>query len=514
MSSGYEPIDNYEIASFIAGGGTSQVFEVIEPGTHRRLAMKLINNDHPDVKEHKAALKAEAVVCKALDHPNVIHYEGFISGRDYTYMLMEYFRAPTLKVQLKLDVLGVHLRMKRLLDGVCAALQHVHDRGFIHRDMKPENVLMNKVGEVRLIDFSLAVRMKTGLAAMFGGKKSQIQGTRTYIAPETIRKQNPVLQTDLYSLGILLFEVLTGKTPFQAPTPNELLQKHLSAPPPNASEFNPNVTPEMDRLIAKLLSKKPEQRGKDMAEISAELRRIRVFKEEIQEAKSSKVEDKPVDLLDQLSSGKVDSRLDAKRSQLVRENPELASQLADQQRTRQAANAAKKANLDAIKKQGLKPAAAVPAAPAPVPAPPIPVMAPPQPYPYPYPAQPGYPMQVPQPMAYQPPPGYPGGPLPGMPPGYPPQMLPPAPVVPPPTPVPIVPGFPNAPVPVTMPLAPPVAPPPVAAPALAAMLLPAAAKPVPAPIPPSPAPAPAPVPPQQAAAEEPLDYMTELPDIL
>ncbi len=504
MSSGYEPIDNYEIASFIAGGGTSQVFEVIEPGTHRRLAMKLISNDHPDAREYKAALKSEALICKALDHPNVIHYEGFTNGREFTYMLMEYFRAPTLKVQLKLDVLGVHLRMKRLLEGVCAALQHVHDRGFIHRDMKPENVLMNKVGEVRLIDFSLATRMKSGLAAMFGGRQSQIQGTRTYIAPETIRKQVPVLQTDLYSLGILLFEVLTGKTPFQAPTPNELLQKHLTAPPPNASEFNPNVTPEMDRLIAKLLAKKPEQRGKDMAEISAELRRIRVFKEEIQEAKTSKVEDKPVDLLDQLSGGKLDSRLDAKRSQLVRDNPELASQLATQQRTRQAADAAKKAKLDAIKKQGLKPTAATPVAPIPVAAPSLPVAAPPQPYPYPYPPQPGYPVPVPQPMAYQPMPGFPGGPLPGMPPGYPPQLLPPAPVAQLPAPMPMVPGFPIAPVPVTMPVAPvPQGP----APALAALLKPPAAPP------PTPQPAVAPRPPEPVA-EEKLDYMTELPDIL
>lgn len=536
MSSGYEPIDNYEVASFIAGSSSSQVFEVIEPGTNRRLAMKLINNSHPDAKQNKAALKAEAAICKQLDHPNVIHYEGFISGRDHTYMLMEYFRAPTLKVQLKLDPTGVHLRIKKLIDGLCGGLQHLHDRGFIHRDIKPENVLMNKVGEIRLIDFSLTTRQKSGLAAMLGGKPSVIQGTRTYIAPETIRKRPPVVQTDFYSLGILFFEVLTGKTPFQAPTPNELLQKHLSAPVPNASEFNPNVSPEMDRLLIKLLSKKPEQRGKDMAEVSAELRRIRVFKEDIPEPDQNKAEETPANLLDQLKESKLDSRLDAQRSELVRNNPQLAGELARQQQDRQAAAKAKKDRLVELQRQseqsrkGGKKGGAEPVAP--------PAMPPAQPpMPFPYPQQPGYPYPMPQ-MPNAAYPGYPAGmppypqggmpqPMAGLPPGsFPPNMpmpqpfpaagLPPM-MAPPPG---AAPG-PGLPVPVQAPAAVPTAPPsaPAAplkpAPEVAALLKPAgSAPPPPSEQPKTPSAPPAPAAPAASASEDELEYMTDLPEIL
>jgi len=481
MSAGFEPIDNYEVVSFIAGGGSSQVFEVTEPGTSRRLAMKLITNSHPEAKEHKAALKREAVVSKSLDNPNIIHYEGFTNGREFTYMLMEYFRAPTLKVQLKLDPLAVHLRMKKLLEGVSNALQHMHDRGFIHRDIKPENVLMNKVGEVRLIDFSLSVKAKGGLAAMFAGKQSIIQGTRTYIAPETIRKRPPVFQTDFYSLGILLFEVLTGKTPFQANTPNELLQKHISATPPLVSHYNQNVTPEMDRIVAKLLSKKPDQRGKDMAEVAGELRRVRVFKEEIQEKRDTKEEEKPENLLDQMDAAKLDSRLDAQRSELVRANPELAAQLAAQQQKRQADTLAKKQKVKAMVMKSEKGPAAAPAPPAQPVAPVMPMapmmpgmpMMPPQSYPMPYPPQPMYPPGMGQPAPYPQSPGYP----PPMPPGYPPPVTP--------MPVPQAPAFPNTPIPVTI----------VAQPAL-----------------PVPTPAPAPPPPPTVTDAD-LEFMTELPDI-
>lgn len=485
MSDDNSLIDGYQVMSDIASSGTSHVLEVQEPGSGRRLAMKLLNPGHPDFKENKVGLKHEASVAKTLDHPNIIKYEGFTAGRDNTYLLMEYFRAPNVKQQIRLDIAAVHIRLRKLLEGLCAALQHIHDKGWVHRDVKPENVLMNKAGEVRLIDFSLSTKQKSGLSKLFGGKVKEIQGTRTYIAPETIRKQPATPQTDLYSLGITIFEILTGRTPFQAPTPNELLQKHLSAAPPLASELNPNVSPEMDRLVAKLLSKKPDQRGKDMAEISAELRRIKFFKEEPEELQAAKqVEQQPTDALQELKTAKLDSRLDAKRSALLKDNPELAAQYLEDMRRMKAEEAELKRKRAAlVAKTSGGAGGSAPAAPVPAP--------PPVAYP------PGYPPQYPPQYAppYAPPMGAPVMPVP--------------PAMPMPVAYPPAPPMPGMPYPPGMPPAPTMLPPAASYPPPG---LPAAQPPAPPPAPAAP-PKPAPAPPPQAPAQD-LEYMTELPEVL
>ena len=243
---------------------------------------------------------------------------------------MEYFRASNLKLQIKADTNGVHLKIRQLFEGVCAALAHVHQKGFIHRDIKPDNVLMNKVGEIRLCDFSLSSKQKLGMSKLLAGKLKSIQGTRTYIAPETIRRNQPTIQTDLYSLGVLFFEVLACKTPFQAPTPEELLQKHLRAEAPNPSEFNPNVSPEMDRIIAKLLKKKPVDRPASADEVLAEIKRIRIFKEDIVDAVAEKKANQDKDALTMLSEVRLDSRADAKLKEMLETNPEFARKFAEE----------------------------------------------------------------------------------------------------------------------------------------------------------------------------------------
>ena len=320
--------DQYQLAMCIASGSSSQVWEVIEKSSARHLAMKLLKTDVPDFKENKAQMKRESEIHKTLDHPMIVKFEKFSSNRDHTYILMEYFRASNLKLQIKADTNGVHLKVRQLFEGVCAALSYVHQKGYIHRDIKPDNVLMNKVGEIRLCDFSLSSREAKGIGKLFAGKLKNIQGTRTYIAPETIRRRQPTFQTDMYSLGVMFFEVLACKTPFQAPTPEELLQKHLRAEPPNPSEFNPNVSPEMDRIIAKLLKKKPTDRPASVDEVLQELKRIRIFKEDVVDAVALKKANEDKDALEMLSEIRLDSRADAKLKEMLATNPEFAQKFA------------------------------------------------------------------------------------------------------------------------------------------------------------------------------------------
>ena len=438
----------YKLVMCIATGGSSQVWEVIEQASGRHLAMKLLKTDTPDFKENKASLKYESEVLKTLDHPLIIKFEKFSSSRDNTYLTMEHFRAANVKLQIKANISSVHVRARRLFEGICQAMSHVHSKGWIHRDVKPDNVLMNKVGEIRLVDFSLSSKEVTGFSKMIGGGKLKtIQGTRTYIAPETIRKQAPTFQTDLYSLGILFYEVLTGKTPFQAPTPEELLRKHLSTPPPNASEFNPNVTPEMDRLIARLLKKKPAERHANIDEVLSELKRIKIFKEDVtDESLAQLAAEKEGTAMSQLTDIRLDSRADAKLKEMLAADPTLARQYAqdlhDKKEKKLAVEEERKAKIlkSAKTAKPTAPPAAPPQQPQPMSYQPMQQMPPGYPPGYaPYPqmqmpgmppmgvpqgAMPGYPSQpMPQqPMPFQPMPGAPM--MPGQPPLGSPQMAP------------------------------------------------------------------------------------------
>lgn len=541
----------YKLTMCIATGGSSQVWECVEQASGRHLAMKLLKQDTPDFADNKASLKHEAEVLKSLDHPLIVKFDKYSTSRDNTYLVMEHFRASNVKLQLKADIRSVHMRARKLFETTCQALSHVHAKGWIHRDVKPDNILMNKVGEIRLVDFSLASKEVKGIAKMMGGGKLKtIQGTRTYIAPETIRKQAPTFQTDLYSLGIMFFEVLTGRTPFQAPTPEELLMRHLRDEPSNASEFNKNVTPEMDRLIFRMLKKKAVDRPASIDEVLAELKRIRIFKEDITDAKDTE-EEQNAKSMDQLTDIRLDSRADAKLSSMLQSNPELARQFAEEKQAKSAAKKAAAEKITAAAKATNDREAAKAASKGGAPVPPPAMMPPPMMpmMPQPFMPQPGFPQFPPQPQFGMPPGGMPPGMMPPgamppgamppgamppgmappgmggfpgqMPPGQPPFMQPgmmppgaglppgfPPPGMPVSQPVPGAAGLPQPPIPGMPPTAPPR--PAVPAPVAAKPAAPAAA-PKPAAAPSRPAPPPKPAPPPNP---DDMEYMTELPDIL
>lgn len=475
-------VGDYELLSVISTGSQTQIWEAKHPSHVETVALKLMTASALADKENVQSLKHEANVGGSVQHPNIITIHEYKSTKTAAYIAMEYFRAPSVKAQTKSDIYGLHQRLKRVIEGTCLALEALHGAGWVHKDIKPDNVLCNKAGEVKIIDFALATRIKSGLGKLLGGKPKSIQGTRTYIAPETILKKNAVPATDVYSLGVMLYEVLTGFPPFAGSSPNDLLKRHLSEKPPEASARNTNVTPELDRVLVKMLAKKPENRHQSMSELYAELRNVQLFHEE------------PVapseDNFENVGPGtRLDSRTDAKRAATGEPRPKRQPP-----------------------KPQPKPVAET--KPAPQPAQPQPPQQQPQPqYPgYPpgyapqgYPPQ-GYPPQgYPQPMPGQPYPGpypgqpYPGQPMPGQP--YPPQGYPqyaPAPGQQPP----------NTP-PQSAP-APPAQAPPAATPQ--AQPAPAAANP---PANPAPPPQRKPEPKKEPEPEpaEDLPFMTELPDV-
>lgn len=458
-------VGNYKLINCLATGQATQVWEVVEQGSGEKHAMKLLLPEAFKKPEEKASLKYEASVLKALDHPNIVKYHNFVQDKQTGFLLMELFKAPSLKPQIMNDLPGVQIRLKRLVEQVSMALAHIHEKGWLHRDIKPDNILCSKANEVRVIDFSLAAKPVTALSHMFKRKAKVVQGTRTYMAPEQIRAGRLGIYTDIYNFGVTIFEMLVGKPPFHGLSPNDLLRKHLTeaAPPPSA--YNPNVTPEMDRLVLKMLMKKPEQRHKSFNEFLAEFRAVPVFKEAVEQIVERKAAEKAQEELNAAMSDRRDSRADAIRQEAIKNDPALAAKYAaelaeEAAKKKKKAAAAVKAAGPAPGQGGPPPGMARPGMPVPqqpvagMPPQGMPPQRPMLPQGMPpagYPQQPGMPPQRPMPPQGMPPQGMPpqrpggppqGYPQPGMPPqqpgmpyiaaqggmpppGYPPQGMPP-----------------------------------------------------------------------------------------
>ena len=427
-------IDHYVRLGTIAAGKHAQVLEVQEENTTNRFAMKVLLSEAMKDPEQISILKYEGKVAQALDHPNLIKWFATVNRKTNVYLILELFKAPNVKSSMLTDIVGVQTRLRKLIECTCAALHHMHEKGWVHLDVKPDNILMSRASEVRVIDFSLSEKIKGAIGKMFGGKKD-IGGTLTYIAPETIKKEAATPATDIYSLGITIYECLTGTMPFKGSTPKDLLMKHLTAVPATPSDLNKNVTPEMDRMVMRMLAKKPKDRQKNMQEVLAEFRNVQPFKEDPEKLREQKRAEEKANEGQQSLGKRLDSRTDHARLERAKVDPEFAKTLE--------AKANPPTQPKAAKPEPAKPKSE--AKPKPKPAPmPMPAAMPQMPPGY-APQMPFPQMQMPQMMPQMMPgqyapmpgygypgmpqqmPGYPGaaGPMPGMPmPGMPMQQMP------------------------------------------------------------------------------------------
>jgi serine/threonine protein kinase len=313
MSENQTIVGGYELRNCVASGRTTQIWEVAEQGSTVQLAMKLMLDDARKKPELKAILKHEFKIGSQLDHPSIIRFHKIEVNRDHAFFTMDYFRAPNLKAQIGSNTAETQSRFKKIVEALSQGYAHLHDKGWLHCDIKPDNILVNKSGEIRIIDFSLTRRIVGGLGKLFAGKQKVIQGTRTYIPPEVILKRVPTIQSDIYSLGISLYEILTGSPPFAGLSPNDLLKKHLGETPAPPSSINPNVTSELDQIILKMLSKKPKERPADMREVHAAIRSLKCFAEdplELHERMNRDAKEREKVSVDK----RLDSRADADRS--------------------------------------------------------------------------------------------------------------------------------------------------------------------------------------------------------
>jgi serine/threonine protein kinase len=194
---------------------------------------------------------------------------------------MEWFAAANLKQFSRQGIEYIGHLMPKVTVQAAEAVAYFNDQGWVHRDVKPENFMVSKSGDVKLIDFALARKAAGGLGKLFS-PKGKVQGTRSYMSPEQIRGAALDSRADLYSLACSFFELITGRPPFTGASANDLLVQHLKAAPPLMEASNRNVTPEFSKLIRRALAKKPDLRPKSTREFLNELKSIRVFKRDMQ----------------------------------------------------------------------------------------------------------------------------------------------------------------------------------------------------------------------------------------
>ncbi len=412
MSQAETTINGYELVTCIATGNTSQVWEVKQPGSGQTYAMKLLLPETLSDAEHKRTMRHEASVMKQFEHPNIVRFVESKVARKHAYIIMELFRSMNLKSLIRTDLDSVHVRLKKLMECATQAFAYMHEKNWLHRDIKPDNILLTKGGEMRVIDFSLASRPSSSVGRMMTRKKNiAIQGTRTYISPEQIRREKTTKASDIYSLGVLFFEALTGRPPFMGTNPNELLMAHVRDQADVPSSYHPNVSPEVDALVMRMLSKKPKDRPESMQQVFSEVRSLKFFKQDPEDYRrerlAAEAEERRL-TVDQ----RLDSRKDAARTEEFGYQPMTATP--------------NKQKPAPVAEPPAAPAAPQPAAtPAASPAPMPPPMMPQQPM-MPQPPMPMQPTMAP-PMAapYPGPPPTVGGVFPpGMPPGQMPGQVP------------------------------------------------------------------------------------------
>jgi eukaryotic-like serine/threonine-protein kinase len=264
--------DRYVLLETIGGGGMAKVYLARDQVLDRDVALKVMREAYASDQEFVERFRREARSAASLAHPSIVQIYDQGRAEDGTYYIaMEYVPGGTLKEHIKesgsLDpgeAAGIAAR-------VAEALEVAHERGVVHRDIKPQNVLLTPSGTVKVVDFGIA----RAASATSVTRTSLVLGTAGYMSPEQAAGERVGPASDLYSLGVVLYEMLTGEVPYDAETPVAVAVKHLNEPPRHPREANPRVPEELDALTVKLMAKKPEDRYSSAAELARDLERIK-----------------------------------------------------------------------------------------------------------------------------------------------------------------------------------------------------------------------------------------------
>jgi serine/threonine protein kinase len=276
-------LGRYRVDAFIGRGGMAEVYKVWDTKRAVPLAMKLLREDLAEDKIFLRRFKREARTLSNLQHPNIVRLYGLEQDGDLAFMLMDYVEGTTLRKEIFHAKKAISVeRVLEVMRPVCSALHYAHQMGMVHCDAKPGNIMIEHTGRVLVTDFGISRMTDAATATMVG------MGTPAYMAPEQARGQDPTPQTDIYALGVVLFEMLTGgERPFtgeQAETTGSTSEKvrweQIHFEPPSPRKWNPGILPKVEALVLKCLEKDPTKRWRSALEMLNALEKTLLEKRE------------------------------------------------------------------------------------------------------------------------------------------------------------------------------------------------------------------------------------------
>jgi serine/threonine-protein kinase len=252
-----DQLDHYRIDAVAARSGMASIFRGTNLRTGKQVAIKVPHHEMENDPVLFDRFKREQEIGKTLDHPGVMKVYTD-EDRSQLYMVMEWVDGRLLRKILDEDKKLPAERAVKIATGICNALDYIHSHGIVHRDLKPENIMVDANDNVKLIDFGIAAQ--AGARRLTFAKLSNVMGTPEYISPEQVKGKRGDGRSDIYALGVMLYEMVTGKEPFQGSNPFAIMNDRLLNNPVPPREIDPSISPQLQEVIYRALERDPKNR--------------------------------------------------------------------------------------------------------------------------------------------------------------------------------------------------------------------------------------------------------------